>query len=112
VAAGWKRVLEGLPPKTRAYYREARPERSGSTLVLWFPYSFHHKQAQDHVAEVEPRVREWLGPSTRLDLRLREQQQTASPPPRAHVAPEEDPVVQEAVRKLEGRVTRVREIKS
>jgi DNA polymerase-3 subunit gamma/tau len=112
LAGGWKRVLEALPPKTRAYYREARPERSGSTLVLWFPYSFHHKQALDHVAEVEPRVKEWLGASTSLDLRLREQQQTASTPPRTHVAPEEDPVVQEAVRKLEGRVTRVREIRS
>jgi hypothetical protein len=43
-------------------------------------------------------------------MRLQEAK-PAGPAAKRPVAPEEDPVVQAAVRKLEGRVTRVREIK-
>src|SRR5207249_1686583 len=58
---GWQRVLTALPPKTRAYFREARPRLEGDLLVLSFPYSFHHRQAVEHTAQVEALVRSWLG---------------------------------------------------
>ncbi len=110
---GWRKVLETLNPKTRAYFREARPSKEGSTLVLWFPYAFHHKSAQEHSGQVEPLVKGWLGESATLECRLQDPSSaagaavtTARP-----AAPEEDAVVQAAVRKLEGRVTRVRELK-
>ncbi len=108
---GWRRVLDGLKPQLRAYFREARPELEGSTLVLSFPYGFHHRMASENEAAITPLVREWLGASARVDFRLEEASATvgaaatsARPP-----APEEDEVVQAAVRQLEGRVTRVRE---
>src|SRR6202022_3798377 len=50
-AAGWQRLLERLPPKTRAYFRAARAEAEGDHLVLSFPYGFHHKMAQESAAQ-------------------------------------------------------------
>jgi DNA polymerase III subunit gamma/tau len=114
VAAGdlseaWQqRVLSQLPPKIKGLFREARPEHDGSTLALWFRYGFHHQNAQEHVAEVQPLVTAWLGDGVTLEFKLAEPgapvAATARPP-----APEEHPFVQAAVRKLEGKVTRVRE---
>ena len=58
--------------------------------------------------DVQPLVQGWLGEGVSLEFRLSEagdEGPTARPP-----APEEHPFVQAAVRKLEGKVTRVREI--
>jgi len=111
----WRRVLESLTPKTRAYFREASPRVEGDRLVLVFPYSFHHKQAMESAGQVEPLLRPWLGEGARLDLRLQDaapraaqQQQVA--PARA-LAPEEDPLIKAAERKLEAKVVRVRPLK-
>jgi DNA polymerase III subunit gamma/tau len=108
-AQQWGQILQALSPKVRAYYKEARVDLRGDRLTLVFPYSFHHKMATEHVPEVTPLVRRWLGESASLDLRLDEPNQGAGGPARPvrPIAPEEDPLVQEAVRKLEGRVTRV-----
>jgi DNA polymerase III subunit gamma/tau len=109
---GWRRVLESLNPKTRAYFREARPQVEGDCLVLVFPYSFHHKQAMESAAQVEPLLRSWLGASARLDLRLQDASpQSAQPAAARPMAPEEDPVVKAAERKLEAKVVRVRPLK-
>jgi hypothetical protein len=107
--AGWARILDALPLKVKGYYREARPEREGDIFRLWFPYMFHFNQAQDSKAEVEPRIRAWLGEGTRIELHLKEEQRAVSgaAPTRRMVVPEDDPAVQQAVRKLEGRVVRV-----
>ncbi|WP_350341358.1 hypothetical protein [Candidatus Nephthysia bennettiae] len=70
--SGWQRILEKLPPKTRAYFRAARTEVSGDRLVLFFPYGFHHKMATESVDTVEPLVKAWLGESVNLHLRLEE----------------------------------------
>jgi hypothetical protein len=109
LAEGWRTVLKGLKPSVRAFFLDARPEREGSTLVLWFRYGFHHKSAQAHAADVQRLVAEWLGDSVTLDFRLQESSSTVASAPRPP-APEEHPLVQAAVRELEGRVTRVREV--
>jgi hypothetical protein len=112
LADGWRHLLQSLNVKTRAYFSEARPQLEGDCLVLVFPYSFHHKQAVDSAGQVEPLLKAWLGASARLDLRL----QDASPRPAQAVAartlaPEEDPVIKAAERKLEAKVVRVRPLK-
>jgi hypothetical protein len=76
--------------------------------VLWFRYGFHHQNAQEHVGDVAPLVKSWLGEDVGLEFRLAEP--TESAPVQRPPAPEEHPFVQAAVRKLEGKVTRVREI--
>jgi DNA polymerase-3 subunit gamma/tau len=114
LGAGWQRLLEKLPPKTRAYFRAARAQAEGDRLLLFFPYGFHHKMAQESVGQVEPLVKAWLGEATTLDLRLQESapgMATASTPVARPMAPEEDPLVKAAERKLEGRVVRVRPLK-
>ena len=113
-ADGWRRVLEALNPKTRAYFKEATARLEGDCLVLVFPYSFHHKQATDSVGQVEPLLRSWLGEDARLELHLQEAgprstQQHAAPG--RTLAPEEDPVIKAAERKLEAKVVRVRPLK-
>jgi DNA polymerase-3 subunit gamma/tau len=112
-ADGWRRVLESLTPKTRAYFREASARLEGDCLVLIFPYSFHHKQATESAGQVEPLLRSWLGEGARLELRLQDAapravQQAA---PSRRLAPEEDPVIKAAERKLEAKVVRVRPLK-
>jgi DNA polymerase III subunit gamma/tau len=108
---GWRALLEQLRPIDRAKFSEARPELQGSTLVLWFRYGFHHKNAQDHAALIEPLVRSWIGEGARLDFRLLDAPGPAAAPAPRPAVPEEDAMVQAAVRKLEGKVTRVREIR-
>jgi DNA polymerase III subunit gamma/tau len=113
LTAGWQRILDKMPPKTRAYFREARAQVDGDRLLLFFPYGFHHKMAQESEAQVVPLVRAWLGDSASLDLRLQEPASTtavATPVPRP-LAPEEDALIKAAERKLEGRVVRVRPLK-
>jgi DNA polymerase-3 subunit gamma/tau len=111
VAAGWADVLEKLNRTVRAAYREAQPELSGSTLVLWFRYEFHHKKAQEQSAQVLPLVREWLGNKVAVDFRLREiGAEGAKAGPRPSASPEDDPFVREVVRRFDGRVTRVKEV--
>jgi DNA polymerase III gamma/tau subunit len=111
-AEGWRRVLESLTPKTRAYFREARPQLEGDCLVLVFPYSFHHKQATESAGQVEPLLRSWLGDGARLELRLQDAApRPVQPGPSRTLAPEEDPVIKAAERKLEARVVRVRPLK-
>jgi hypothetical protein len=110
---GWAGVLEALGPKTRAYFREARPQVDGGTLVLSFPYGFHHQMASEHVGQIEPLVRAWLGEGAKLDLRLESASRPTGPaaPAERPLAPEEDPLIKAAERKLEGRVVRVRPLK-
>jgi DNA polymerase-3 subunit gamma/tau len=114
---GWRRVLEALNPKTRAYFREARPELTEDRLVLSFPYNFHYKQALESAGQVEPLVRSWLGADVRLDLRPPESAVPAAaggpaqPAPVRPAAPEEHPVIKAAERKLEAKVVRVRPLK-
>jgi hypothetical protein len=112
-AEGWGGVLEALSPKVRAYFREARPQMEGGTLVLSFPYGFHHQMASEHVGQIEPLVKAWLGEGARLDLRLGSASSPSGPvaPVERPPAPEEDPLVKAAERKLEGRVVRVRPMK-
>jgi DNA polymerase-3 subunit gamma/tau len=107
---GWRRILDSLHPKTRAYFREARAELDGRRLILSFPYSFHHRRAVEHQAAVEARVRSWLGEGSGLELRLLESTPTSRPAVRPR-APEESPVIKAAERKLEGKVIRVRPLK-
>jgi hypothetical protein len=81
--------------------------------VLVFPYSFHHKQAMESSGQVEPLLRSWLGDGARLELRLQDAAPRAvqqAAPSRA-LAPEEDPVIKAAERKLEAKVVRVRPLK-
>jgi len=110
---GWRRILESLRPQTRAYFREASPSLEGDCLVLVFPYSFHHKQAVESAAQVEPQLKSWLGASARLDLRLRDAapRPAQSAAPARVLAPEEDPVIKAAERTLEAKVVRVRPLK-
>ena len=112
VLVAWRSILETLGPKVRAYFVDATPSLVGGDLVLSFRFAFHHKMALENQAPVEEPVRAWLGPHAKLDLRL---QETAAAgmagAPARPLAPEEDPLVVEAVRKFEGHVTRVREIK-
>ena len=112
-ADGWRRVLESLTPKTRAYFREASARLEGDCLVLVFPYSFHHKQAMESAGQVEPLVRSWLGEGARLELRLQDAapRATQQAAPARTLAPEEDPVIKAAERKLEAKVVRVRPLK-
>jgi hypothetical protein len=111
LAAGWTGVLEQLNRTVRAVYREAKPELSGSTLVLWFRYEFHHKKAQEQSAQLLPLVREWLGNKVALDFKLREiGSEGGKPGPRTVASPEDDPFVREVVRRFDGRVTRVKEV--
>lgn len=108
----WRRILEALNPKTRAYFREARAKLEGDRLVLTFPYSFHHKRAVESAEQVEPLVKSWLGDSAQLDMRLQEPAAKAAEPTEARaLAPEEDPLIKAAERKLEAKVVRVRPLK-
>lgn len=102
-------MLEKLNRTVRAAYLDAQPEVSGSTLVLWFRYGFHHKKAQEQSNQLMPLVREWLGGGVKVDFRLREM---APEPARAakSASAEDDPFVREVVRRFDGRVTRVKEI--
>src|SRR6266702_4467117 len=106
--SGWTGVLEKLNRTVRAAYLDAQPEVSGSTLVLWFRYGFHHKKAQEQSSQLLPLVREWLGEGVKVDYRLRE----VAEPARAakSASAEDDPFVREVVRRFDGRVTRVKEI--
>ncbi len=106
---GWTGVLEKLNRTVRAAYLDAQPEVSGSTLVLWFRYGFHHKKAQEQSSQLLPLVREWLGNGVNVDYRLRE---VAPEPARAAktASAEDDPFVREVVRRFDGRVTRVKDI--
>jgi DNA polymerase III subunit gamma/tau len=109
--SGWPDVLEKLNRTVRAVYRDAQPELSGSTLVLWFRYEFHHKKAQEQSAQLLPLVREWLGNKVAVDFRLREiGGEGAKAGPRTPASPEDDPFVREVVRRFDGRVTRVKEV--
>ena len=102
-------MLEKLNRTVRAAYLDAQPEVSGSTLVLWFRYGFHHKKAQEQSSQLLPLVREWLGDGVKVDYRLRE---VGPEPARAAktASAEDDPFVREVVRRFDGRVTRVKEI--
>jgi DNA polymerase-3 subunit gamma/tau len=109
--SGWSDVLEQLNRTVRAVYRDAQPELSGSTLVLWFRYEFHHKKAQEQSAQLLPLVRTWLGNEVKVDFRLREVEgDAAKTGPRSPASPEDDPFVREVVRRFDGRVTRVKEV--
>ena len=106
--AGWTDVMEKLNRTVRAAYIDAVAVVDGSTLTLWFKYSFHHKKAQEQSMQLMPHVREWLGEDVKVDFRLREGE-PAKEGPNA-LSPEDDPFVREVVRRFDGRVTRVKEV--
>src|SRR6266849_1219188 len=109
--AGWAGVLDKLSRTVRAAYLDAKPEVSGSTLVLWFQYGFHHKKAQEQSAQLLPLVRAWLGDTVTVEFRLREvAAESGKPGGKGSVSPEDDPFVREVVRRFDGRVTRVKEV--
>jgi DNA polymerase III subunit gamma/tau len=109
--AGWAEVLDQLSRTVRAAYLDAKPEVSGSTLVLWFQYGFHHKKAQEQSAQLLPLVRAWLGDKVTVEFRLRDVAAEAGKPGgKASSSPEDDPFVREVVRRFDGRVTRVKEV--
>jgi DNA polymerase III subunit gamma/tau len=109
--SGWSGVLDQLNRTVRAVYRDAQPELSGSTLVLWFRYEFHHKKAQEQSAQLLPLVRTWLGDRVTVDFRLREVGgETTKGASQTQASPEDDPFVREVVRRFDGRVTRVKEV--
>jgi DNA polymerase-3 subunit gamma/tau len=110
VLRGWTGVLDQLNRTVRAVYRDAQPELSGSTLVLWFRYEFHHKKAQEQSAQLLPLVRAWLGNEVTVDFRLRDIGGDAVKGTRGSASPEDDPFVREVVRRFDGRVTRVKEV--
>lgn len=107
--AGWSEVLEKLNRTVRAAYLDAQPEVSGSTLILWFRYGFHHKKAQEQSMQLMPHVRAWLGDGVKVEYRLRETEMDKAAP-RPQSSPEDDPFVREIVRRFDGRVTRVKEV--
>src|SRR5437868_4717482 len=97
--SGWTGVLEKLNRTVRAAYLDAQPEMSGSTLVLWFRYGFHHKKAQEQSSQLLPLVREWLGNSVKVDYRLREAAPESARPTKAASA-DDDPCVREVGRRI------------
>ena len=107
--SGWAGVLEKLNRTVRAAYLDAQPEVNGSTLVLSFKYAFHYKKAQADSAQVMPHLRTWLGDGVKVEYRLKETEPVKGGPKGAN--PEDDPLVQAVVKKLEGRITRVREVR-
>ncbi|HLH68317.1 MAG TPA: DNA polymerase III subunit gamma/tau [Candidatus Dormibacteraeota bacterium] len=109
---GWRQILSSLELKTRACFREARAERDGNRLILSFPQrrDWHYRRALEHQGEVEARVRDWLGEEASVELRLLESTSAARGGSRPRT-PEEAPVVVAALRKLEGKVVRVRPLK-
>ena len=110
-ARAWADVLDQLNRTVRAAYLDAQPEVSGSTLVLWFRYGFHHKKAQEQSAQLLPLVRAWLGEGAKVDFRLKETGgEGGGNGPKGPVSPEDDPFVREVVRRFDGRVTRVKEV--
>ena len=113
VGEAWNGILNSLAPSVKAFYKAGRPELVGGRLVVSFPYAFHHQKAQENAALVTPLVKSWLGDSATIEFRLVEATPAAAGAPVAPrpLAPEEDPAVQAAVRKLEGKVVRVREIR-
>ena len=110
ITEGWRTVLEQLNPRDKAIFREARPELREGMLVLSFRYSWHFKSAPAHAAGLEPLVAAWLGPEITLQFVEDPTGEGPAQAGRGQPSPEEHPIVQAAVRKLEGKVTRVREV--
>jgi hypothetical protein len=108
VDGAWNTVLQALSAMQRAAFKEARPEVAGQTLILWFRYAAHQQLAQRDLALIQEPVAQAFGGRREIECRLQDVAIPAAPRP---AAPEEDPLVQAAVRRLEGKVTRVREIR-
>jgi DNA polymerase-3 subunit gamma/tau len=113
VQDGWRQILGGLSPKTRAYYREARPTLADGVLLLSFKWPLHFEKAQELAPEAVRLVRGWLGEEVRVDFKL---ESAAAPAgvqtaPARPQAPEEHPVIKAAERTFEGRVVKVRSLK-
>jgi DNA polymerase III subunit gamma/tau len=104
---GWRGVLDQLKPSAKAIFREARPELRDGTLVLAFRYAWHFSNAPKHLAELEPLVAAWLERPTKIqfteDASSEARASEAAPRP---LTPDDHPMVQAAVKKLEGKVVR------
>ncbi|MBJ7604405.1 MAG: DNA polymerase III subunit gamma/tau [Candidatus Dormibacteraeota bacterium] len=109
---GWRGVLEQLSPKMKAYFRDAQPAVSGSRLSLTFAYAFHHKMAQENAGEIAPPVSAWLGEGATVEFLLQDAKAPAMRTAAATAAqsPEDDPLVKAAIRELEGKVLRVKQM--
>ena len=107
LAEGWRRVLDQLSVQDRAPFLAARLALEGRLLVLAFAYAFHHQKALEGAAKLEPLVAAWLGASVKVEYRLQEGAAAVTGTALRATAPEENEMVQRAVRQLEGRVTKV-----
>jgi DNA polymerase-3 subunit gamma/tau len=109
VDTDWRLFLNALKPNVKAILREARPRIEATTLYLSFRYGFHHQWARDNKSEYRAQAQSAFGTAV-VEVELA----TADPlrPTVAPLSPEEHPLVQETLRQLEGRVSRVREVRS
>ncbi|MDQ6900129.1 MAG: DNA polymerase III subunit gamma/tau [Candidatus Dormibacteraeota bacterium] len=109
---GWRAVLEQLSPKMKAYFRDAQPAVSGSRLSLIFAYAFHHKMAQENAGEIASPVKAWLGEAATVEFLLQDAKAplVRAAAEKAAQSPEDDPLVKAAIRELEGKVLRVKQI--
>jgi DNA polymerase-3 subunit gamma/tau len=109
VLESWRAVLDRLKPSAKAIFREARPDLQDGVLVLHFRYAWHFKNAPAHQPELMPLLCAWLGADAKLQFVEDAETAVAAPPSRPS-SPEDHPLVQAAVKTLEGKVTRVREV--
>ena len=112
VAAGppdenWKRLLEELPPSARGIFKQAQVAFEPGRIVLSYPYKGQYDVAAGKEADLQRLVGTYYGPEMKIELRLLPLSDRGAPTRPA--APEEHPVVQAAIKTLEGRVVRVRE---
>ncbi len=103
----WKRLLEELPPSARGIFKQAQVAFEPGRIVLSYPYKGQYDVAAGKEAELQRLVGTYYGPDMKVELRLLPLSDRGAPARPA--APEEHPVVQAAIKTLEGRVVRVRE---
>ena len=107
----WREIVESLNPLVKAAFRAARAEVAPpATLVLWFGSDIIREKALKYPHAIEAQVKDWLGQAATIEYRLDTASTNASAGRR--LAPEEHPVVLDAMRKLEGTVTEVRKPRS
>ncbi|HEX6487502.1 MAG TPA: DNA polymerase III subunit gamma/tau [Candidatus Dormibacteraeota bacterium] len=107
LAEAWQRLVASQPAHIRGILKAAEARVAGDTITLAYRYKGQFDIAEDKRQAVDQVLASEIGPHVKLVLELAPLDSTpAARPP----APEEHPLVQAAVRKLEGKVTKVREI--
>jgi len=108
-AVWWISKIKSWASSAKAIFREARPEVLDGVLVLHFRYAWHFKNAPAHQSDLMPLVSGWLGPDAKLQF-VEDAAAAQAAPSARPASPEDHPLVQAAVKTLEGKVTRVREV--